>query len=40
MVGRKKSKAPGIHHAVMVRMIDVISNVDGKVFYPLPDGDE
>ena len=40
VAGSRESKAPGIQRAVMVRMIDVISEINGKLFYPLPDGDE
>ena len=37
VAGSRESKSPGIQHAVMVRMIDVISKVNGKLFYPLQD---
>ena len=40
VAGSRESKAPGIQHAVMVRMIDVISEVNGKLFYPLRDEGE
>ena len=37
VAGPRESNALGIQHAVMVRMIDVISALNGKLFYPLPD---
>ena len=38
VAGSRGSKAPTLHSAVMVRMVDVISKVNGKLFYPLPVG--
>lgn len=35
VAGSRESKAPGIQQAVMVRMLDVISEVNGRLFYPL-----
>lgn len=35
VAGSRESKAPGIGQAVMVRMVDVISAVNGKLFYPI-----
>lgn len=35
VAGQRASKAPGIEQAVMVRMVDVISKANGKLFYPL-----
>ena len=35
VAGTRESKAKGIQHAVMVRMVDVISQVNGRMFYPL-----
>jgi hypothetical protein len=35
VAGSRESKAPGIQQAVMVRMADVISEVNGRLFYPL-----
>lgn len=35
VAGSRESKAPGIQQAVMVRMVDVISEVNGRLFYPL-----
>ena len=40
VAGSRESNAAGIQHAVMVSMIDIISELNGKLFYPLPDGDE
>jgi hypothetical protein len=37
VAGTRGSKAPGIQQVVMARMIDVISEVNGKLFYPLAD---
>jgi hypothetical protein len=37
VAGSRGSKAAGIDHAVMVLMIDVISAINGKLFYPLQD---
>jgi hypothetical protein len=35
VAGNRESKAPGIQQSVMVRMVDIISKVNGKLFYPL-----
>ena len=35
VAGSRESKSPGIEQAVMVRMVDVISAVNGKLFYPI-----
>ncbi len=35
VAGSRASKAPGIQQSVMVRMVDVISKVNGKLFYPI-----
>jgi len=35
VAGSRGSKAPGIQQSVMVRMVDVISRVNGKLFYPI-----
>ena len=35
VAGSRGSKAPGIQQSVMVRMVDVISKVNGKLFYPI-----
>lgn len=32
-----ESKHPGIEPVVMVRMVDAISQVNGKLFYPIPE---
>ena len=37
VAGSRESKNLGIQHAVMARMIDVISRVNGLAFYPLLD---
>ena len=37
VAGSRESKSPGIQSAVCARMVDVISKVNGKLFYPLPD---
>ena len=38
VAGSRGSKAPTLQSAVMVRMVDVISKVNGKLFCPLPVG--
>jgi hypothetical protein len=38
VAGSRESKSPGIHSAVYVRMIDVISKVNGRLFYPMGEG--
>jgi hypothetical protein len=38
IAGSRGSKAPSLQSAVMVRMVDVISKVNGTLFYPLCDG--
>ena len=35
VAGSRESKTAGIREAVMVRMVDVISAVNGKLFYPI-----
>ena len=35
VAGSRASKAPGIQQSVMVRMVDVISQVNRKLFYPI-----
>ena len=35
VAGSRASKATGIEKVVMVRMVDVISKVNGKIYYPL-----
>lgn len=35
VAGSRASKFPGIENAVMVRMVDVINEVNGKLAYPL-----
>jgi hypothetical protein len=35
VAGSRESKALGIQQAVMVRMVDIISKANGKLFYPL-----
>jgi hypothetical protein len=35
VAGSRTSKAPDIQQSVMVRMVDVISKVNGKIFYPI-----
>jgi len=37
VAGSRGSKAPALQSAVMVRMVDVISKVNGKLFYPIPE---
>ena len=37
VAGSRESKAKGIEHAVMARMIDVISKANGKMFCPIVD---
>ena len=37
VAGQRESKAPGIQRAVMVRMVDIISTVNGLGHYPLSD---
>ena len=37
VAGSRAKKAPGIEQAVMILMVDVISGVNGKLFYPLRD---
>lgn len=40
VAGSRESKAPGIQEAVMIGMVDVISAVNGKLFYPLKEEGE
>ena len=35
VAGSRESKVPGIQAATQAAMIDVISKVNGKLFYPL-----
>ncbi len=35
VAGSRASKAPGIQQRVMIYMVDVISKVNGTLFYPL-----
>ena len=35
VAGSRASKALGIQQSVMVQMVDVISKVNGKLFYPI-----
>ena len=35
VAGSRESKAGGIQLAVIVRVVDVVSAVNGKMFYPL-----
>lgn len=37
VAGSRESKASGIQQTVMARMVDVISEVNGRLFYPLAD---
>lgn len=37
VAGSRAKKAPGIEQAVMILLVDVISEVNGKLFYPLRD---
>ena len=37
VAGSRESKAPGIQDAVMGMMIDLISQANGKLFYPFPE---
>ncbi len=40
VAGSRASKAPGIEDRVYVWMVDVISEINGKMFYPLIEEDE
>ena len=37
VAGSRATKAPGIDRQVMIYMVDVISKVNGKLFYPIND---
>lgn len=39
IAGNRATKAPGIEQAVMVLFVDVISAVNGKLFYPITEED-
>ncbi len=40
VAGSRESKSPGIQELTEMVMIDVISKVNGKMFYPLPNNSE
>ncbi len=37
VAGSRATKAPGIDRQVMIYMVDVISKVNGTLFYPIPE---
>ena len=37
VAGNRESKATGIRQAVMIRMVDILTEMNGLSYYPLPD---